>query len=268
MGDEPYVPHYRAWMHELLRDGPLDFYAELWSEQPDHPARASLARLAKKLGYETPMAYTLSRTLLRDVLHAAGGVEYHAYRVIAALDESQHEYAALVKKHPEFAWRADLEGQHVQIKESLAWEYANLLIWLRGVVERIDRPVLNRSKVRLGLLPAIAEVELREDVERLLQAFKCRVGDERKLANYGLHAAKVPDPSTPSGLLQEGGTILVPIPDPPGEQVYVFDQFAYDEGRDLRSFTAEALAATVELIDGLIDAFVRARERLKLAHGR
>ena len=47
----------------------------------------------------------------------------------------------------------------------------------------------------------------------------------------------------------------------------VFDQFTYDEGGDLRSFTAEALAATEELIDGLLDAFARAHERVRIARG-
>jgi hypothetical protein len=199
-------------------------------------------------------------------LHAGGGVEYHAGRVLAALDQSQREYAELVERQPEFAWRPDVQRQHVTIKESLAWEYPNLLTWLRGVEERIDRRVPG-SHVRVGLLPALGDEELREDVAALLEAFKDRVGDERRLANYGLHVAKVPDPNTPSGLLQEDGTILVPIPDPPEEPVYVFDQFTYGEERDMRSFTIEALAATEELMDGLLAAFERANERVRIARG-
>jgi len=75
------------------------------------------------------------------------------------------------------------------------------------------------------------------------------------------------DPSTPRGPRQEDETIVVEIPDPPRERVDVFDQFTYDEGGDLRSFTAEALAATEELIDGLLDAFARAHERVRIARG-
>jgi hypothetical protein len=254
-------------MHRLIADGggvPLGFYAELWNEQPDHPARPALERLAKVLGYERPAPYWLSESLLRDVLHAAGGVEYHALRVIAALDESQHQYNAYIEKYPEAAWRRDVEAQHFSVTEGLSWEYPNLLTWLRTVTERIVRET--RGK-RVGLLPAIADEELRADVELLLQGFKDRVGDERQLANYGLHAAKLPDPGTPQGVVQENNTLLVRIPDPTDEPIYVFDQFTYDQGRDLRSFTTYGVAATVELIDGLIDAFARANERVKTARG-
>jgi hypothetical protein len=118
------------------------------------------------IGYERPAPYWLSESLLRDVLHAAGGVEYHALRVIAALDESQHQYNAYIEKYPEAAWRRDVEAQHFSVTEGLSWEYPNLLTWLRTVTERIVRKT--RGK-RVGLLPAIADEELRADVELLLQ---------------------------------------------------------------------------------------------------
>jgi hypothetical protein len=270
MTAKPELRRYHAWQSRILMDrgGPsLGFYGELWRDPLDHPAREPLEHLAARAGADdVSPRYFLIRTLLRDVLHAAGGVEYHAERVLAALDQSQREQDDLAEKDPTYGWQPGIEEFHVPIKESLAWDYPDLLTWLRTVEERICRRV-PRSDARIGLLPAIGEPELRAEVERLLRAFKDRDGDERQLANYGLHAAKLPGPSTPSALLQEDGTILVPVPDPPEEPVYVFDLFTYEKGRDLRTFAIEALAATEQLIDGLLDEFARAHERIRATGG-
>jgi hypothetical protein len=258
--DEPDMRRYHDWLRRAV---PMIPWGELWAEQPDHPARAPIADLAATLGREVPTDFILVHTLLYDLLHAAGGVELHAGRVLAALDLSQSKYDALVAEHPEFAWQPDV-GQHFPIEESLAWDYPNLLTWLRGVEERIDRQVFRRP-ARVGLLPAIGDDQLRAEVEQAAVRFKARVGDERRLANYGLHAAKLPNPSTPNADLHPDGTHVVPIPDPPEEVVYVFDQFTYDEGRDLRTFAREALAATEELMDGILSAFERANDRVTMA---
>jgi hypothetical protein len=270
MIDTPELRRYHAWQRRMLMDGggpSLGLYGELWRDPLEHPAREQLERLAERSGVaDVSSRYFLTRTLLRDVLHAAGGVEYHAERVLAALDHTQRQQDKLAEKDPTYGWRPGIEELRVSINESLAWDYPDLLTWLRTVEERICRRV-PRSDLRIGLLPAIGDPELRADVERLLRAFKDRVGDERQLANYGLHAAKLPDPSSPSALLQEDGTIFVPVPDPPEEPVYVFDLFTYEKDRDLRSFAIEALAATEQLIAGLLDAFARAHERIRGTSG-
>src|SRR5262249_23917212 len=157
---------------------------------------------------------------------------------------------------------------------SLAWDYANLLIWLRTVEERMDRlsirfdpaPKLSRyenglvwllrrrqpdlvwrrrpARARVGLLPAVGDAQLPPDTEQLLASLKNRVGDERTQANYGPHAAQLVTPGTPNAALRPNGTLVVPIPDPPTEPIYVFDQFTYDQGRDLATFAIAAINAT------------------------
>jgi hypothetical protein len=251
---------YEAWRRRYTRSGAA-VYGELWAPQPDHPAREALDDLATdhligRLGRTVATDYLLSRTLPLDVMHAGGGVEYHAERVLDALAQAQHDYDQHIEQQPEDAWSAEVEF-HALVPTSLAWEYSDLLTWLRGVEERIDRRVPG-SDVRVGLLPAIGDAELRSEVERLLAVFTDRVGDERLLANYGLHAAQVPNPNTPSGLVVEGNRVIVPIPDPPTERVDLFDQFTYEENRDLRTFTAEALAATEAFMDDLLTAFEQA----------
>ena len=54
------------------------------------------------------------------------------------------------------------------------------------------------------------------------------------------------------------------IPDPASEPIYISDQFTYDEGRDLRTFASEALDATEALVEGLLDEFQAANDRVRL----
>ncbi|MBV8991118.1 MAG: hypothetical protein JO372_21390, partial [Solirubrobacterales bacterium] len=42
-----------------------------------------------------------------------------------------------------------------------------------------------------------------------------------------------------------------------------FDQFTFNENRDLTTFTEEALDATEAFIDGLLDAFQDATDRVR-----
>lgn len=232
--------------------------AELWLEQTDHPAW-------EWLNSRGGGAYRLTWNLLGDVLHAAGGVEYSAGRVLWLLDEGERWFASHHERHPEVGkFRQDVP-HHVALPPALAWEYANLLTWLRTVEERIERRGRGRGP-KLGLLPAIAEPELRVAVAGLRSAFQVQVGGERELANYALHAATIPQ-GTPSGRLNEDGTLTMAIPDPADEPIYIFDQFTYEQGRDLRTFTCQALGATESLIDRLFDAFQAANDRVRARRG-
>jgi hypothetical protein len=85
------------------------------------------------------------------------------------------------------------------------------------------------------------------------------------LASYGLHAAQLSDPSTTTAALQPDGTLVVPIPDPPAEPVYVFEQFTYELRRDLGTFALEAVNATDEFMSALLDAFEGASARVAAA---
>jgi hypothetical protein len=277
---------YHEWMRRAWTIRPD---GELWAEQPDHPAREPVERLGDRLGRGVDVNFIMVRTLLADVVHAAGGVEYHSARVLTALDRSQRNYDDGVADNPP---RADPNHECFPIEESLAWDYANLVIWLRTVEERVDRlslrfdpaPKLSRfekglvwllrhrqpdlvwrrrpARTRVGLLPAVGEAQLRAEIEQLLGSFKDRVGDERTLANYGPHAAQLPDPGTPNAALRPDGTLVVPIPDPPAEPIYVFDQFTFDQRRDLATFAIAAVNATDEFMTAILDAFEKAATRV------
>jgi hypothetical protein len=151
VNDAPDLRRYHAWLH---REQAITPYYELWAAQPNHPARAPLERLAAKAGRDHDIDHCLVRTLLGDLVHAAGGVEYHAGRVLAELDRSQSTYDAYITQYPDLARRPEAWRRAVATEESLAWDYPNLLTWLRSVEERIERGVPGRP-VWVGLLPAI-----------------------------------------------------------------------------------------------------------------
>jgi hypothetical protein len=280
---------YHEWMRRASTITPDE---ELWAEQPDHPGRKPVGRLGDKLDREVDVDFVLVRTLLADVVHAAGGVEYHAARVLSALDRSQRDYDHGVADDTH---RPDGQHTYVPLEESLAWDYANLLVWLRTVEERMDRlsirfdpaPKLSRfenelvwllrrrqpdlvwrrrpARARVGLLPAVGDAQLRAEAEQLLASFKDRVGDERTLASYGPHAAQLLTPGTPNAALRPNGTLVVPVPDPPAEPIYVLDQFTYDQRRDLATFAITAVNAADEFMTALLDAFEQATTRVAAA---
>jgi hypothetical protein len=240
---------------------PLGKAGELWSDLADHPARPWLDANESTLG-----TFALTRTLLQDVVHAAGGVEQSVGRVLHTLDASQRNVDEMAAANPEWdpATNAPL---HFTLEPSLGWDYANLLTWVRSVEERIDRPGRRDEPRRLGLLPALADAEVRDEVARLLAEFKKAVGGERELANYALHASQLPSPGTPTGRIDDNGLLRFPIPDPSTKAVYIFGQFTYAQDRDLRTFAAQVLDETTKLVEGILAAFERANARIRAARG-
>lgn len=258
--EDAYKPpeRYSAWFRRahFPQDGflPLGRVEELWKDQSGHPAWQWLTD-------RDGGSYRLTWNLLDDVLHAAGGVEHSADRVLWYLDAGERWFAQQQEEHPEVVRVTSGVPYDVGLPSALAWEYSNLLTWLRTVEERIERRGRGPG-TKLGLLPQIAEADLRTVVEELLKTFQARVGGERELANYALHAAKLPHDS-PKGRLNEDGTLTMAIPDPATEPIHIFDQFTYDRKRDLRTFAIEALDATEKLIAGLLDAFQAANDRVR-----
>ncbi len=94
----------------------------------------------------------------------------------------------------------------------------------------------------------------------LLDAFRGRTSDARYLANFVLHAAlSIPGGGTPIGLVTKDGHLILQVPDRLTRPVEIFDEFTFDEGREARTYVAELLRAVEDFVDGLLDAFERAR---------
>jgi hypothetical protein len=101
------MPRYEEWTHRSFRIS-LGF-GELWGDVSEHPAVPRLQALARTHGRtvdESGIAYRITRSLMLDVIHAAGGIEYTVEKLLAALYAIQqwsNEHAFQVRTSP--SWR-------------------------------------------------------------------------------------------------------------------------------------------------------------------
>jgi hypothetical protein len=279
-------------MRRVIADQ-LTSAGELWSVPADHPARARLRpmriesrrKLEREYGLqpeseaetESALEYYITRSLLQDVVDAAGAVEYSLQKLIAAADEAQTWVDTYLPARPagepaptNGAWASTTEVRLAYL------ELANLLTWIRAVDERMDRsapgapwraliralPVLRRlirPRPRVGLLNCLAPGLLRDEVIAALKTYRRRTSDARLLANYALHAAFIPGGGTPSGLIADDGRLLLRVPDRRRRSAEIFDEFTFESGREARTYAAELLAAVEEFVEALVAAFGRAR---------
>ncbi len=264
----------------------LDFAGEFWSVPQNHPARKSLRALIanadRRAGVkctssdiESSVEYYITRTLLLDVIDAAGAVEFSVEKLIAAAAAAQTAtdaiYGGVLLAHRPSGqtWST---GPEVRVAYL---EFTNGLIWTRSLDERMDRgtpsprwlaalrrlPLVGRRftiPARVGLVNCLAPGQLRDDVERSFTEFRRRTADARALANYSLHAALVPGGGTPRGLVADDGRIILRIPDS-RRRYEIFDEFEYRENREALAYAKELLAAVEKLVDEMLDAFDRAR---------
>jgi hypothetical protein len=90
------VTRRTQWFMRLMRSRaggiPLDFGDELWAPLHDHPAYEWVADRYRELDRpvdDSSIGYYLTRNLLRNVIHAAGAIEYTVERIQSQLAEVQ-----------------------------------------------------------------------------------------------------------------------------------------------------------------------------------
>lgn len=134
-------------------------------------------------------------------------------------------------------------------------EYANLLNWLRTLFDRM-RSRVPRTDVKLGLIPALTQrSDLRRRVETIFDGLDRRYRSEANLTNFGLHSQALPGGGTPTATVTQTGQVRLLIPNLPAERLYLFDQFTYDEDRDLSQFAHGVLDSVSRFVDELLLAF-------------
>jgi hypothetical protein len=172
---------YYEWLRRLMSPVggfPLGGPGELWRVVPRNPANEWVGEKAEELGRvydDRDVAYYTSRSLLWDVVHAAGAIEYTAGRIEAASDAVQayaNERALTAEsEHTPHGLRT------LQVDDAYI-EYANLLNWLRTLLDRM-RSQDPYSKAKLGLIPALSDTTmLRRAVEKIFDV--CRATHSSK----------------------------------------------------------------------------------------
>jgi hypothetical protein len=243
----------------IVNGMPLGGPGELWRVVPKHPANDWVIESGKAAGGdygEFDVAYYTSRTLLLDVLHAAGAIEYTVQRI----DATSAAVQAYAERHEVRADSEELPMGLVtgQVAEAYI-EYANLLNWLRTLIDRI-RSTDPFSEAKLGLIPALnPEVPLRREVETIFDRLVRDpvIADESALTNFGLHLHALPGGGSPRAMVDSGGLARLLIPDKPTDRVYVFDQFSYHDQRELVWFAHEVFHRVEEFVGDLLSVFER-----------
>lgn len=230
---------------------------ELWRVVPKHPANDWLRKKAMQLGRnvtDSDLTYYSSRTHLFDVLYAGGAIEYTVARIDAIRDAVQ----AYAEEH---GIKAQAEDVRMRLRtadvDHAYWEYANLLTWMRTLLDRM-RSRDPQSRATLGLIPALSEqTPLRRAVETVFDRLTRDplFEGEVHLTNYGLHLHALPGGGTPLARVTTDGCVRLLIPDKPGERVYLFDQFTYEEDRELVSFAHAVLDRVESFVNELLIAF-------------
>jgi hypothetical protein len=241
---------------ESVEGMPVGAPLELWRVVPKHPGNDWLRDKAKQLGRYTDsdLTYDTSRSHLLDVLYAGGAIEYTVARIDAICDAVQ----AFAEEHEIDAQAQDVPmGLRTMEVDDAYWEYANLLTWVRTLLDRM-RSTDPHSRATLGLIPALSEhTPLRRAVETLLDRLTRDplIEDEVHFTNYGLHLHALPGGGTPVARVTTDGRVRLLIPDKPGQRVYLFDQFTYDDERELVSFAHAVLDRVESFVDELLGAF-------------
>lgn len=235
---------------------PLGFGSEQWNSAPRlyegfEQLQARLRALGRKTR-KSDVAYQLTSHLLTDVLVAAGGVEQSILRLDAAVAELEAYVAA---NHLQATSNIPLGLGHPAAVT--AWyAFSDLLSWSRTVIERMERPAGDRRKFpKQGLLPALRSKRLRRRCETAFIALRDGpVGRSRNLANFVLHTALVRHPHT-GARLELSGSISLPVPDLPAEQVSHWYLLTWQGDQDGLVLARDMWQAVQTFVGGLIHAF-------------
>ncbi len=217
------MTRYQDWTRRYVLRG-LAMGSELWADVSTHPAVARLEAIAQAHGRSIDaddIADRITRPLLLAVIHAAGGIEYTIEKLVAALDVVQQRADEHSPPAPEFPKLGDLWGPE---RWDVSFEVSNLVIWARTLVERLE----SKDKVRgiqVGLLPALAEGDLKDHVRRF----------HDELAHWV--------------------EVKFLLPDRPGRKVWSVEEFTYRCDRDARTVADDLLRRVERFMDGLLTGF-------------
>ena len=202
----------------------------------------------------------LARSLLAEVVYAAGGVERELGRLRKALADvpKSASEAAIRPAHPrEERLKVGSYGADPAIREA-SYSFVNLLSWARATVERTDRRYRPGSPERAGLLPALAEGPLRDSVAASLQHLMAALRDSRFLAEYAVHAGAVPGGARGAEILPDGRAVAR-VPDPLADPLLTREPFEFTQDRDMLTYATELTTAVETFVDSALDAFAANR---------
>jgi hypothetical protein len=243
-------------MHGPGRRVPLDFGAELWNSDlslfESVPGIAAVLERSHPAPGDDRIWYEATRSLLADVVDAAGGAELALGRLHASMDLAQERYDPSLVEHVDESVEVGLSDPST---EDAWYAMAELWMWARTLDDRLKRKaVTTGQKKPQGLIPALADGPRREAVVRARsKMLMSPVGEAQHLANLHLHMQPVPA-GTKSARVRAGKVIL-PFPDKVTSTVSHRSELTYKDRRDGVTF-ADDLSSAMELfMDAMLTAF-------------
>jgi hypothetical protein len=253
----PAVPtRYDRWMSRLFR-GQLDFWGENWADLSTTSQYAAWQRLAQDRGASGDVQYYMKRSLLSELIYAAGGVENELDLLQKALADVQASADQELTQHPVRPEEWPIHGHHISTPSmrDASYRFVNLLAWARSVQERTCRRYRPGASEQVGLLPALAPGQIHDSVQSAFDVLTDALRESRFLTNYALHAGAVPGGGTPRAEILPDGRILARVPDPPTDHVLSWDVFEFTQDRDILTYGAELMATVETFVNQVLDAF-------------
>jgi hypothetical protein len=175
---------------------------------------------------------------LREIVDAAGGLEYARESLLRTVELAQQEYDQLViLPHPP-TWA----GVHTP---RVYYEFSNAVAWTRTVKDRIE------DRLRPSVRADAALWDRLKDIRR--NAAGPQLEDARLLAKCGLHKFTPPYANAPATV--DNGVLLYPVVDRIVNAEDFRANLMFNLGRHVVSVSEDYLAAVTRLVDGLLQVF-------------
>lgn len=235
----------------------LDFGKELWNwdvllYESAEGIRTSQIR-AGVVPDNNSILFEATRSLVLDVVDAAGGVEQAHERFRKAVEAVRETYLRWSAANP--ALFTEGGGMSDPTVEAAWYALEELLIWARVLDDRLKRrPVQRGQRADQGLIPALADHPRRDAViaarSRLLNA---GLNEASLLSNLSLHMQSS-QAGSKRGIIQAGDVVL-PFPDRVTKPVSHRWELTYDDRRDAVLFAGSLMVAVEQFMDETIVAF-------------
>lgn len=252
------VTLYEIWMGRAERDK-LGARDGDWAELSRTPQYESWRRLAEARGAGQDVQHYATRSLLSEVIYAAGGVEREFLQLRRALADVQQLAGEAAPAEPAPGRPVSRPYVAARPVREASYCFVNLLSWARATAERTDRPCKPGSSQRAGLLPALPPGQLHGSVAAALQYLRTALRDSRSLASYVFHTGAVSAQGAPGIEILPDGRNLARLADPLADPAQSGDAFEFTEDRAMLAYATELMAAIEVFVNRVLDAFAASR---------
>jgi hypothetical protein len=198
--------------------------------------------------------YYATRSILEDVIDAAGGVELAHQRLRESITTAQATYDNLRANQPAGTPAAHREGLALEEIEDAWYSLEEMIIWARILDDRLKR----RGPMNMadqGLVPALADGPRRDAVIDARSHYRNSVAAEvRYLADLNLHSQPLMAGTKSAHIVN--GQVRLDFPDPV-TKIHDRAQLTYSngQGRDGMQFANDLMAAVAQLVESILAAF-------------